>query len=317
MRTRLMLAAATALAALSIIGTGTASAATEFGSNCTANRAVEGASYSFVQLLQNGSQAAAPSSGVITKWKINLIGEVPFTVPTQLKVFRPTANASQFQVVGESTSQSVASGANTFETRIPIQAGDHLGLFGSSSIGTLYCAESPESENPGNVMGIFAGNPSPGSSATLLGAESELLVPAVAVIEPDADNDGYGDETQDQCPQSAATQAACPVVTLSVSATAKKKLVTLLITGPVAANVTVKGVVSLGKGKKAKLKGGTKAVTPGAFTKFKLKFTSALIKRLKELPPSKKLTLKVTSSAPNVVGAPTKKVIRVKLKGQG
>lgn len=138
-----------------------------------------------------------------------------------------------------------------------------------------------------------------------------------AVIEPDADNDGFGDETQDQCPQSATTQAPCPVVTLNVSATAKKKLVTLLVTGPVAAKVTVSGVVSLGKDKKTKLKGGTKAVTPGAFTKFKLGFTSALTKRLEELPPSKKLTLKVTSSASNIVGAPTKKVIKVKLKGQG
>src|SRR6476646_105786 len=88
-------------------------------------------------------------------------------------------------------------------------------------------------------------------------------------------------------------------------------------TGTTPANVTVNGKVSLGKGKKAKLKGGTKAVSPGTFTKFKLKFPAKLIKRLKELPPSKKLTLKVTSSAPNIAAAPTKKVLKVKLKGQG
>ena len=114
-----------------------------------------------------------------------------------------------------------------------------------------------------------------------------------------------------RCPQSAATQAACPVVTLSASASATKKLVTVLVTGTTAASVTVNGKVLLGKGKKAKIKGGTKAVTPGAFTKFKLRFPAKLIKRLEELPPSKKLTLKITSSAPNLAALPTKKTIKV------
>ena len=32
-----------------------------------------------------------------------------------------------------------------------------------------------------------------------------------ANVEPDADSDGYGDETEDGCPSNAATQGACPV----------------------------------------------------------------------------------------------------------
>lgn len=301
--------------AVPLLGAATASAATEFGSGCIADRAIEGESLSTVQLLQNGGQAAAPSSGVITQWKINLVPEVPFGVPTQLKVYRPTANETQFQVVSETASANVISGANTFPTRIPIQAGDHLGLFGSSPIGTLFCAEEPEAENPGNVMGFFNGNPSPGSTATLLGAESELLVPGIVRIEPDADNDGYGDETQDQCPQSASTQAACPVVTLdSLSLSGKNKItVYVAISNP--APVQVVGTGKAGK-KKVTLKSKVQTVEPGKLSRFTLALNSALKQALRKLPKGKKLTLKITASATNVAGQVSTDVTKAKLAGQ-
>jgi hypothetical protein len=41
---------------------------------------------------------------------------------------------------------------------------------------------------------------------------------AQADVEPDADRDGFGDETQDQCPSEAATQGAC----VKPAGTAKK-----------------------------------------------------------------------------------------------
>src|SRR5262249_38293584 len=43
----------------------------------------------------------------------------------------------------------------------------------------------------------------------------ELLVQAD--IEPDADHDGFGDETQDQCPTQASTQGPCDTTAPSVS----------------------------------------------------------------------------------------------------
>ena len=146
---------------------------------------------------------------------------------------------------------------------------------------------------------------------------SEARIPLFATLEPDADNDGYGDETQDACPQSASAQAACPVVSLNVSTTKAKKLVNVIVTSNAAASVTVNGKVNLGGGKKVKLKGGTKAVNPGSFTKFKLKFPAKLLDRLEELSPKQSLTLKITSTAPNIAAAPTKKTVKVKLKGRG
>jgi hypothetical protein len=43
-----------------------------------------------------------------------------------------------------------------------------------------------------------------------------------AVVESDADGDGYGDVTQDLCPQSATTQAACPAPDTTVTKKPKK-----------------------------------------------------------------------------------------------
>lgn len=113
-------------------------------------------------------------------------------------------------------------GADVFPTRIPVQAGDHLGLFGDSSVNTLFCAETAEVENPGNSIGEITGNPGPGSTATLSTTKTKELVPAVAVIEPDVDGDGFGDETQDGCPQSASFQGACPTITLDSAAVVGK-----------------------------------------------------------------------------------------------
>jgi hypothetical protein len=43
-----------------------------------------------------------------------------------------------------------------------------------------------------------------------------------AVVEPDADHDGFGDVSQDACPQSAATQTACPAPDTKVKKKPKK-----------------------------------------------------------------------------------------------
>lgn len=303
---------------VSLLVATSASAATEFGDTCVADEAVT-TPYTLATLAttNSGLPLTAPVSGVITKVKVQVGLPLPLGIPEQVKVLR-SAGGNNYAVISQADVQATT-GSSVANTRMPVQAGDRLAMHGTPfTYGEtpyegyeFYCEGVP-----GDILGAVLGD-APLSTTKEFMPAAQGRVPLSATIEPDADSDGFGDETQDQCPQSAATQAACPTVTLSVSATAQKKLVTLLVTGPVAANVTVNGVVSLGKGKKAKLKGGTKAVTPGAFTKFKLKFTSALTKRLEELPPSEKLTLKVTSSAPNVVGAATKKVIKVKLKGQG
>ena len=44
-----------------------------------------------------------------------------------------------------------------------------------------------------------------------------------ARLEADADGDGFGDETQDQCPTDPSTHAACPVTPVTPAPSVKKK----------------------------------------------------------------------------------------------
>jgi hypothetical protein len=208
----------------------------------------------------------------------------------------------------------ISGGLNTFSARLPVRAGDLIGTYGitTSEPVTVYC----NSGNPGDKAAVIEGNPPLNFTATALGEGEGIQVPITVSVEPDADNDGFGDETQDGCPQSATTQAACPPVALSTSTQVRKGSVTVIVTSSTAAPVSVAGVVKLGKGKKATLNGGTQNLTPGVLGKFKLKFTKKVKAKLKELSPKQKLTLNVTVSGTGVSGAVTTKTLKVKLKGQ-
>ena len=162
------------------------------------------------QVLLNGppgsAQYIAPSRGVITSWSFQA-GASPPTL--KLKVARP-AGANTFTIVGQSVLQAPApSVVSSFPTRVPMEAGDVLGFYVDASGG---CAGFVGS---GTTLYQFfegAGQPSadlpPGSTATFTQA-ANIQLDISAILEPDADNDGFGDETQDRCPTSAATQNEC------------------------------------------------------------------------------------------------------------
>src|SRR6476646_3703538 len=311
MRFKLIAAAISAALAISLLGAAGASAATEFGDACVGTDPTSAPITLFeISSANNPLPTAAPVSGVITKMKVNLVSAAP-PFPVSLKVLRQIG-PNTVQIIGEANG-TVAGGASSIDARIPVQAGDRLGFFSPSGFGVVICEGRGDS-----IVGAYEGGGSPGGTATYdSGPASDLRVPLFASIEPDADNDGYGDETQDLCPQSAAFQVACPPVALSTSTQVKKGSVTVPVTSSAAAPVTVKGVAILGKGKTAKLNGGTQNLVPGTLSKFSLFFTKGLKNKLKELPPSKKLTLKVTISGTSVSGAVTTKTLKLKLKGQG
>jgi hypothetical protein len=314
MRFRLAAVLTVTAAMLLAAGPGTASAATEFGDTCSGDDTAP--PYTLTTLSSPGSGLAltAPVSGVITKVKVQNLIPFPFTVPTQVKLLR-SAGGNTFTNVSQVDVQ-VGVGQTTANARMPVQAGDRLGLHGTpfSYEGipiegiSIYC------EVPG-VLGAALSDVGVSSSANFEPA-IEGRVPLAATIEPDADNDGYGDETQDACPQSASVQVACPPVALSTSTQVKKGSVTIIVTSSTAAPVTVKGVAKLGKGKKAKMNGGTQNLLPGTLNKYRLFFPKGLKNKLKEMEPSKKLTLKVTVSGTSVSGAVTTKTLKLKLKGQ-
>jgi hypothetical protein len=317
MRPKLVLSAISAVLAISLLGATGASAATEVGNRCAANTST--GPQTLVSLANGGGNplpATIPSAGVITRWSFSVglpVGPELSLFET-LKIFRPTGLPQQLLVAGESSKERITGGTQTFSTRIPVKAGDLIGALAEvpPSTGTVYC----ETGNSGDRVGVITGTAPAGSTVTIEGEEGGLQNPVVVFVEPDADNDGFGDETQDACPQSAAFQTPCPPVVLSTSTQVKKGSVTIIVTSSTAAPVTVKGVAKLGKGKKAKLNGGTQNMIPGTLAKFRLFFTKGLKNKLKELTPQQKLTLKVNVTGTSVSGAVTKKTLKVKLKGQ-
>jgi hypothetical protein len=56
-----------------------------------------------------------------------------------------------------------------------------------------------------------------------IGGSPSARVNVSAVVESDADGDGYGDVSQDLCPQSKLSQAACPAPDTTVTKAPKKK----------------------------------------------------------------------------------------------
>jgi hypothetical protein len=152
-------------------------------------------------LTEGGLSQAVPSDGVVTRWRVK-----GASGPMKFRVIRPQSNGDYLLVSSGPIETPANTGVVTFDTQQPIQAGDYIGLELESATATLGVdtGESPSSTS----ASAFAPTPD-GSTATPQlspGARGYLN----ADIEPDADHDGYGDETQDQCPTNATTHGPCP-----------------------------------------------------------------------------------------------------------
>jgi hypothetical protein len=146
------------------------------------------------------AQYTAPSAGVITSWKIQLAATVPPVV--ELTVVRP-AGGNNFVTIGRGgLEEPVANQVNSYATRIRVLAGDVLGYYTSAG---LTCAGM----STGSAVAFFNGPRTAVDSTNPFSPVSGYRPPISAELEPDADNDGFGDETQDQCPSDADTVNAC------------------------------------------------------------------------------------------------------------
>jgi uncharacterized repeat protein (TIGR01451 family) len=171
-------------------------------------------------LLQRSVNAApsytAPSSGVVVSWSyLAHTGNPNLT----FKVYHATASVSTWFVrsasaernPGAGPNQVHANALNTFAESpgIPIQTGDVLGLTGRAGTG-MACIDTLSDNDVLQVKNLP--DPPPGAeSPGFNGQLTKLKLGVSAVIEPDADGDNFGDETQDGCPSDPAVHTACPV----------------------------------------------------------------------------------------------------------
>jgi hypothetical protein len=140
---------------------------------------------------------------VIVAWRINAGSNAP-DAQTRLRIIRP-AGGGKFTGAGASAVVTPAiSGINAYATRLPVLAGDIIGVDNdnqavyldggaSASAFTATYFDSPGLAE-GGTQAPTGTNPPP----------KRLLVEAD--LEPDIDGDGFGDETQDACPRASTDQ---------------------------------------------------------------------------------------------------------------
>jgi len=185
---------ATAFALASLTVSGSASAATTIGQTGTPTGCGPG-SFTAVQAMiaDPPSYTVPDGGGVITSWATR--GGSATGVVMRLKLYRPTADPTSFTAVGESSlEQIMPSTLNSFQTRIPVSGGEILGLSWFSFMSPP-CSFTTSSG--GDQVRTANGDPSAGTTTSFPGSSSSARVNASAVLEPDCDADGFGDETQD------------------------------------------------------------------------------------------------------------------------
>src|SRR4051794_35921890 len=154
-----------------------------------------------VQTAVGGVSTAAPVDGVVVRWRL----QAPRAGTYRARVLEPDGSGSY--VVARS-SDPVTIGSDTalwtFTTQLPIKAGGYVAM-AAPQTAPQTTQVTPPAGSAFKTIGDLADG-----ETTSLGGSLSGVIGYDADIEPDADHDGFGDATQDQCPSSATTHGPCP-----------------------------------------------------------------------------------------------------------
>jgi hypothetical protein len=154
-----------------------------------------------VQVAANPSATyAMPADGVLTSWRFHANGQAG---TAHLRIYRPTGTPGQFELVAKTPDRPFALDEEaTVPARVPVKADDRIGIGVAGPSGVLLTSDY--NDQTGGVD-FFA----PIGSVSSPNPTGGHRVNIAAMLEPDADKDGFGDESQDGCPSNPASQAAC------------------------------------------------------------------------------------------------------------
>lgn len=212
-RSRGIPAAAVAALALAVMAP-PASAATTIGSDLAASDGTIGCGVpcTGVQTVIPGRATASPINGVIVRWRIgDGVGRL------SLRVARPSGNTypggETYTGVGRSDPVTITAPPSddvgeppvisTFPARIPIRAGDRIGVDLGPDSALGYRTRS------GATLIVFFPTLGEGERRDAQNDLQDFEGLFNADVEPDADRDNFGDETQDLCPTDPSTQGLC------------------------------------------------------------------------------------------------------------
>jgi len=184
------------LGLLALAAPGPASAATQLGETFV-NSGFCDPFFTELQTTSPGNPYAAPTRGVITSWSYQADATPP---QVEFKVGR-SVGANDFLIVAESGLETIAPNElHTAQIRVPVNQGDVIGLYQTNAD----CGRG----QAGYGAAYQSGDKTAGATYTFIPA-TNFQLDVAAVLEPDADNDGFGDETQDQCPTDPTKQGDC------------------------------------------------------------------------------------------------------------
>jgi len=206
---RAVLAAVAGGALLPLVVPAPALAASQLGTHFFANDPNSCAGAPDFEAFQVGRAntsvtSTVPYAGVITSWTYGA-SEAQTTLIT-MRVFRPTGTPDGYAVVADAGALETVTpsdGTSTFPTRVGVQAGDVIGVHaqgGDCATGGTASDVIRSRTGAATVAGAVASYP----------ATTHATLDLSAVLEPDADGDGFGDDSQDACPTRAALQVPCP-----------------------------------------------------------------------------------------------------------
>jgi hypothetical protein len=164
-----------------------------------------------IQVGAPGDINVVPTAGVLTGWSFEARAAVT-TPPLKMKVVRP-AGGNDFTTVADSQLQTPMPGVlNTWPTRIPVNAGDLLALHFSDDTYGMGFPPDPQyaTQEISGVTGSACCDPPPGTAVTYDSPNTSERADISAMLEPDADHDGFGDESQDKCVGTPGTANGCP-----------------------------------------------------------------------------------------------------------
>jgi hypothetical protein len=324
MRWRLGLPTSVALVAL-LLSASSASAAIsdEAGWGCSADGSRAGWTLLAAPLPDSPySPLVKESPGVIVSWNVR-VGPGLSPLAQQLGVFRPVNGGAEYTKVAESPTETFGEKTEAVPTRIPVQAGDLIGLHGPEA--TFVC-----SGQGSPAPALFEGDVGLGETRAFR-VESGARAPVTAVVESDADGDGYGDASQDRCPESALFQTPCPLVALDIGkVTVKPQAILIEVGNNTQASVEARGEVrwAAGTRKNGQAKpdvpqvkvrlhsAAAMTVTPGTTVVLRVPLRKPILRRLDQLGPRQALRARVDIVATNLVPSSGTHELKVRLPGR-
>jgi hypothetical protein len=168
--------------------------------------------------ISSGTSFVVPAGGgVITSWQTRA-GSMSAGTNAKLKIYRTTMDPDQFLVVGQTGFQPITAGAvggpsavnGPFPARITVQAGDYVSILTGGNGGP--CLSQTASAMDVSRVTQGAGDTATGMNTAFFPGSGNTMQRAnvAAVLEGDADGDGFGDESQDNCLGVSGSQAGCP-----------------------------------------------------------------------------------------------------------